>query len=64
MMPLWTTATVGRVRMGIALGRRAMRRPARVADADRHAPSSGSLQRVHEPARLEIFQLAFGAAAL
>ena len=36
MMPLWTSATgADDVRMGIADGRRAVRRPARVGDADR-----------------------------
>ena len=59
MMPLWTTATrpVG-VRVGVALGRTAVRRPAGVADADRAARAARCVE-----ARLEIAQLALGAPA-
>ncbi len=45
----------GGVRMGVVLGRPAMRRPAGVADAD------GAIERLaHEPG-FEVFQLALGA---
>ena len=59
MMPLCTIATRSvAMRMGVALGRLAVGRPARVADAD------GAGQRLDAEPRLEIHQLAFGAAAL
>ena len=59
MMPLWTTATLAcRVRMGVVLGRAPVRRPARVADADRAA------QRLVPQHRLEIAQLARRAAPM
>ena len=58
MMPLWTTETCAvHVRMRVALGRAAVRRPARVADA------GASRQGLLEQALFEIAQLAFGAAA-
>ena len=47
-----------RMRMGVALGRTSMRRPARMADAD-----EARERRLREP-RLEIAQLAFGAPPL
>ena len=59
MMPLCTTATRSvAMRMGVALGRHAVRRPARVADADRAG------QRLAAEPRLEVAELALGAAAL
>ena len=59
MMPLCTTETCAvHVRMRVALDRRAVRRPARVADA------GVALQRLLQQARLEVAQLALGAAAL
>ncbi len=48
---------VGRVRMRVVLGRPAVRRPAGMADAD------GAGQRLAREPDLEVFQLAFGAAA-
>ena len=58
MMPLWTSATLlGRVRVGVALGRRAVGRPARVADAD----VAG--QRLAGELLLEIAELALRAPA-
>ena len=59
MMPLWTTATLS-VACGWALSSvgRAVRRPARVADADR------ARERLLRQQRLEIVELALGAAAL
>jgi hypothetical protein len=48
---------VGRVRMRVGLGRRAMRRPARMADAD------GAGERLGASTALEVDQLALGAAA-
>ena len=59
MMPLCTIATRSvAMRMGVALRRLAVGRPARVADADRAG------QRLAAEPRLEIDQLALGAAAL
>ena len=49
---------VASVRMSVGLGRLAVRRPARVADADR------AEERLGRQPRLEIAQLALGAAAL
>ena len=58
MMPLWTTASqVGGVRMGVALGRPAMGRPAGVTDADRAA------ERLALEPRLERAKLAFARGA-
>ncbi len=58
MMPLCTTASaVGGMRMRVALGRPAVGRPARVADAD------GAGERLVRELALEIAQLAFGAPA-
>ena len=48
---------VGGVRMGVVLGRLAVGRPAGVADAD------GAVQRLAAQPRLEVAQLALGAAA-
>ena len=48
---------VGRVRMGVVLGRLAVGRPAGVADAD------GAGERLAREPRFEIAQLALGAAA-
>ena len=59
MMPLWTTRDfVGGMRMGIVFGGRAMRRPARMADAD--VPGNGSACNL----RGKFVKLAFGAAVL
>ena len=60
MMPLWTSATgADDVRVGVADGRRAMRRPARVGDAD------VAVQRMRlRSSRGEIVELALGAAPL
>ena len=49
---------LARMRVGVALGRLAMRRPAGVADAGR------ALQRLDRESGLQIAQLALGAAAL
>ncbi len=48
---------VGGVRMGVVLGRPAVRRPAGVTDADRAG------ERLARKPLLEIFEFAFGAAA-
>ena len=59
MMPLWTTASPrGRVRMGVGFRRLAVRRPARMANADRSA------KRRCGKFRLQVFQLALGAPSL
>ena len=58
MMPLWTSASaLGGVRMGVDLGRRAVGRPAGVADAD-----AAGERRAAELV-LEVAELALGAAA-
>ncbi len=49
--------SIGRMRMRIILGRPAMRRPARMADADL------ALQRLFGEQQLQVLQLAFGPAA-
>ena len=60
MMPLWTTRdALGRVRMGVGLGRRAMRRPARMADAGR---AGERLLRSSRASRLSSLPSARGAA--
>ena len=59
MMPLWTTATsLGGVRMGVVVGRRAMRRPAGMRDADRAG------QRMRRELAREVVELALGAPPL
>ena len=58
MMPLCTIADeIGHVRMGVGLGRRAVGRPAGMADA------GGARKRLGFQPQLEIAQLALGAAA-